>query len=91
MLQVNEVAAFVLACISALFLFFHRDLAQRSREFRPLLFSFGFVFIAIVATNLETVSYYGFFQILEHFALAAAGMCFFWQVVSFKPPSEEQE
>lgn len=91
MLQVNEVVALVLACISALFLFFHRDLARRSQEFRPLLFAFGFVFLALVATNLEALSYYGFFQTLEHFALAAAGLCLFWQVVSFKPLSEEQE
>jgi hypothetical protein len=81
MLQVNEVVALVLACISALFLFFHRDLARRSQEFRPLLFAFGFVFLALVATNLEAVVLRHFFLLLEHFALAAAGMC----------PSEEQE
>ncbi len=89
MLQLNEVVAFVLACISALFLFFHRDLAERSLEFRPLLFAFGFVFIALVATNLEALTLPAVFQLVEHFALAAAGMCLFWQVVSSKPPSED--
>ena len=91
MLQLNEVVALVLACISALFLFFHRDLAMRSRDFRPLLYAFGFVFFAIVFTNAESLAMYSVFQVLEHCALAAAGMCLFWQVVSYRPPSEEHE
>ncbi len=88
---VNEVVALVVVIVCALYLGRKRGFATRNREYLPMVFSFVFVCVALVAANLKPHLCEDVFEVIKHWALAFAGLALAWQALSLQGIGKEEQ